>query len=789
MLGSGRGTALRRVALPLQHGVFTAGACWGAEGDRPGLKEGGKCIERERKSLLAVRADIWYPRNHWPFSSWEKINGDDCCLWEGVRCDNQSGHVIKLDLRRPQPSYYDDDYYYDEVSPSLLNLTWLRYLDLSNNYFRGGPIPNFIGSLVNLEYLNLSHAGFGGTLPPQLGGLHLLHSLDLSGNYMLKVENLHWLSHLQYLDMSWVDLSAATDWLHVINGLPSLSVVRLSDCRLQTLPTTLPHVNFTSLSTLDLSWNFFFNTKWPLWLFNITTLAELDLISYTFGLRYNFGLRGPIPDEFEKMKHLEVLKLTGGFGIDGGVTPPSSLTLNKLKELDLSGIRLPEHMEKLSNLRTLALRDIIGQIPESLGNLSHLESLFIYGGGNTSTELPDSLRNLMNLKRLDLRLDLSIYDFQGSLPESLGNLSRLESLSIRGYIHSTTGLPESLGNLGNLKTLELSLYNFHGAIPESLGNLSRLESLSISSGYIITVPESLGNLVNLKDLRLYSYDIISRGGIPKSLGNLRGLKTLHVSGFNVSPQLLRNIGHLCNLTLLEMAGNIGRGAEVNELFEGLSQCTEGSSLEHLVLRDNGFGGYLPNQVGQLSNLNSLVLAGNSFVGSIPASIGEQKSLTNLILRDNNLTGLVPSSIGKLSNLMNLVISSNRFDGVLSEAHFANLSKLKNFAMSYNPALSLSIHWAWLPPFQLDTFKARLCKIGPKFPKWLQTQKKLWELDISNNTISDTLGSNFFNSFGRMPFLNLSHNGIKCNDPRIRYPEPSKYPTLGPPPTDPKTRKG
>ncbi|MQM15847.1 hypothetical protein Taro_048801 [Colocasia esculenta] len=29
----------------------------------------------------------------------------------------------------------------------------------------------------------------------------------------------------------------------------------------------------------------------------------------------------------------------------------------------------------------------------------------------------------------------------------------------------------------------------------------------------------------------------------------------------------------------------------------------------------------------------------------------------------------------------------------------------------------------------------------------------------------------------------------CNDPRIRYPKPSKYPTLGPPPTDPKTRKG
>ncbi|MQL71572.1 hypothetical protein Taro_003883 [Colocasia esculenta] len=704
MLGSGRGGSLRRVALPLQHGVFLAGACWvllslsflcvglchqGTEG-RPGLKAGGKCIDRERKALLAVRADISYPRNYPPFSSWEKINGDDCCLWEGVGCDNQSGHVIKLDLRRPQSS--DDDYYYyyrdyDEVSPSLPNLTRLRYLDLSNNDFGGAPVPSFVGSLVNLEYLNLSHAGFIGTLPPQLGGLHHLHSLDLSGDgFPLKVENLHWLSHLshlQYLDMSWVDLSAATDWLHVINGLPSLSVVRLSGCDLQNLPTTLPHVNFTSLSTLDLSRNVFFNSTWPLWLFNITTLAELDL-------RYNYGLRGPIPDEFEKMKHLEVLIL-GGYGIDGGVTvtPPNLLTLNKLKELDLSGIRLPEHMEKLSNLRKLVLIDIIGQIPESLGNLSHLESLIIYGGHNTSGELPESLGNLVNLKRLDL----SILDSQlgiSHIPESLGNLSRLESLSISGYINSTTGLPESLGNLGNLKTLELFLHNFHGAIPESLGNLrnlkmlelflynfqgcipeslgnlSRLESLSIDgydiaiglpeslgnlvnlreldlyfglwdipeslgnlsqlefqsmSGYNITVPESLGNLVNLKDLRLYSYDTISRGGIPESLGNLRGLKTLHVYRFNISRELLRRMGHLCNLTRLEISGNMELGAEVNELFEGLSQCTKGSSLEHLDLQDNGFGGHLPDQVGQLSNLNSLVLAGNSIVGSIPASIG------------------------------------------------------------------------------------------------------------------------------------------------------------------------
>ncbi|MQM11952.1 hypothetical protein Taro_044864 [Colocasia esculenta] len=553
MWASGRGGSLRRVALPLQHGVFLAGACWvplslsllcvglchqGTEG-RPDLKVGGKCIERERKALLAVRADIWYAQNFSPFSSWEKINGEDCCLWEGVGCDDRSGHVIKLDLRRPLSSD-DDDYYYEprgysKVSPSLLNLTSLRYLDLSYNDFGGAPMPSFVGSLVNLEYLNLSQALFFGTVPPQLGGLRHLHSLDLSGN-PLEVENLHWLSHLshlQYLDMSRVDLSAATDWLHVINSIPSLSVVRLSECWLQNLPTTLPHVNFTSLFTLDLSWNFYYNSRWPLWLFNITTLTELDF-------SYNFGLPGPIPDQFEKMKHLEVLKLNGNYF--GDVTPPSFLTLDKLKVLRLPAIRLPEHMEKLSNLRELVATRIIGQMPESLGNLSHLESLSV-GGHNTSREL-------------------------------------------LAY----------LGNLGKLKRLHLFLDNFHGCIPESLGNLSQLESLYIEGDNItVGIPKSLGNLVNLKDLILFSYGTIG-GGILESLGNLRGLKTLHVSGFNISQDLLRNIStHRCNLTHLEMSWNIGRGAEVNELFEGLSQCTKGSSLEHLALEGNGFGGHLPDQ--------------------------------------------------------------------------------------------------------------------------------------------------------------------------------------------------
>ena len=85
------------------------------------------------------------------------------------------------------------------LSPSLLELKYLNYLDLSNNKFQGIPIPNFIGSLNKLSYLNLSYASFAGMIPSHLGNLSNLLYLDLSTfAYPLTppISNLNWLSGL-----------------------------------------------------------------------------------------------------------------------------------------------------------------------------------------------------------------------------------------------------------------------------------------------------------------------------------------------------------------------------------------------------------------------------------------------------------------------------------------------------------------------------------------------------------------------------------------------------------------
>ena len=177
-----------------------------------------------------------------------------------------------------------------KLNPFLLDLKHLNYFDLSFNNFSASPIPSFLDSMKSLTSLNLSNARFMGLIPHQFGNLSNLLYLNLEcyRTNDLYVNNLQWplgIPLLQHLDMSYVNLSKASNWLQVTDTLPSLFELRLSYSQLPFIPQT-PTVNFsslvvdlhnmTSLRHLDLFGNNF-NSSIPNWLYSFSCLEFLNL--------------------------------------------------------------------------------------------------------------------------------------------------------------------------------------------------------------------------------------------------------------------------------------------------------------------------------------------------------------------------------------------------------------------------------------------------------------------------------------------------------------------------------
>ena len=117
------------------------------------------CKEHERQAILKIKQELIDDDGH--LSSWSP--DQDCYTWSGVKCSNQTGHVIMLNLNvsfsfpsRPLRG---------KLNLSFIELKYLTYLDMSNNDFNYSQIPEFVGSLSNLIHLDLYHANFGRNIP------------------------------------------------------------------------------------------------------------------------------------------------------------------------------------------------------------------------------------------------------------------------------------------------------------------------------------------------------------------------------------------------------------------------------------------------------------------------------------------------------------------------------------------------------------------------------------------------------------------------------------------------
>ena len=219
--------------------------------------------------------------------------------------------------------------------------------------------------------------------------------------------------------------------------------------------------------------------------------------------------------------------------------------------------------------------------------------------------------------------------------------------------------------------------------------------------------------------------------------------------------------------------------------ESISCFNNEYDLQVLNLRGTSMRTKIPDWLGKLKNMKSLNLRYSKIYGPVPASLGNLSSLEYLYLSDNALTGAIPTSFGRLLNLRELYLSNNRLEGVsdecfiqlgnlelldisknlffkavLTEASFANLSRLETLVIDHNEHLSLDMDPKWIPPFQLKSLVADSCIgcFGSEFPPWLQNQKSLIDLLLSNTSISSAIPT--WLAPQNLTTLDLSHNKIR-----------------------------
>ncbi|XP_049361574.1 receptor-like protein 9DC3 [Solanum verrucosum] len=421
------------------------------------------------------------------------------------------------------------DFFYTGISgkvpDSIGNLHSLWYLNLQNCHL-SGSIPESIGNLTAIRELILSENDFTGNVPSTVSKLNKLVRLDLSsnsfrGSILEYIDNLTAITQLTIPDNSFTGNVPST-----IGKLNKLNYLNLENNFLQG-PLHLSFCDMYSLVFLILARNNFSGSI-PGCLGNSSiSISALDL-------RMN-NLHGEIP------RFLSTgLQYLGLYGNQlGGQVPRSLVNCTSLEALDLGNNKIndtfPIWLQKLPNLQVLILKSNLFHGPigdlESEFPFPELRIFDLSFNGFTGT-LPSNFfknfRGMISYKestrscrsenrcRRDTSNDID-YLYHVSLVIK-GNEFDMRITPIMTSVDISSNrfegyIPNSIGNLSSLVLLNLSHNSFRGHIPAEFAKLQQLEALDLSWNKLIgDIPDPLSSLTFLEVLNL-SYNHLA-GRIP-----------------------------------------------------------------------------------------------------------------------------------------------------------------------------------------------------------------------------------------------------------------------------------
>ncbi|KAH9798387.1 hypothetical protein KPL71_006188 [Citrus sinensis] len=438
-------------------------------------------------------------------ASWnQEEENSDCCLWDGIKCKEDTGHVIRLDLTYSCP-YGSINFSQPESTPPWTSrycfysslcigmFIILVFLSLTDCILQG-EFPAEIFQLAKLVFLSLtvlvdlriSHTRFSGKIPDSIENLESLYSLGI------RVE-IRKLTQLHILRLAENQLEGSVP--SSIFELRNLQAVDLSDNNLSgTGDLNIVLLNMESLTALLLSSN---NSH--IFLHNQDQLLSLDLSSNK--------IAGQVPQWLlnVRINSLEYLNfshnLLTGFEQDLFVLPWSKMNI-----LDLSFNKLMIDFDNNS---------LQGRVPKSLANCVKLKFLN-HGDSQITDVFPSWLGTLPEVEVLILKSN----NFHGEIeePQTAFEFPKHRIIDLSHNRFTETKAEIEYPKLSNLITaIILSDNNFVGEIPTSIANLKGLRTLNLSNnnlrGYI---PSTLSNLT-------------LTGQIPQQVADLTSLSFFNVS--------------------------------------------------------------------------------------------------------------------------------------------------------------------------------------------------------------------------------------------------------------------
>ncbi|KAF8041875.1 hypothetical protein BT93_A0466 [Corymbia citriodora subsp. variegata] len=694
------------------------------------------CLEDEMSALLQFKerykiADVSNGHLAHPKTlSWK--NSQDCCSWDGIKCDKNTGHVIVLDLGSSFLSGFIDN------NSTLFQLAHLEKLNLSNNDFNYSQIPSRVGDLLRLTHLDLSASIFSGQVPSEIFKLTRLVYLNLRYNAddctnLLKMKAPGLRSLVQNLtSLEELFLGTINTSSEVLKTLANLSSLRRLD---------MDHCNLDGV--------------FPSAIFLLPKLRYLVVSQ-------NHALTGSLPD-FNSSSPLEVLQLyhtsfSGELSSSVGILP-------SLRILDVTNCKFS------------------GSIPASFANLSNLESLGVSTNPLTAQSI-SSLSWVWKLKKLTA-LALVRNNLYGEIPPSIRNLSQLVELVFIGNQLSGTILSQ-LMNLTRLALLDLKGNNFYGEIPSSIYQLKNLRVLILAQNNFIGTVE-LDNFLKLKQLevlqlssnrlscRTSSVNVIhpqlqvlglascNLSEFPAFLQNQEGMNWLDLSDNNITgdvPFWVWN-GTFKDMQYLNLSHNFLTGLDryypINPLLMYTIDLSHNMlkgplpeappSISYYIVSNNGLTGELPPWICNLSSAFTLDLSSNNLTGVLPVCLGNiSESLVILNLKGNNFHGSIPELLMRGTQLTMINLSDNQLQGKLPRS-LANCKILEFIDVANNFIVDTFPSWLGsLPELHVLILRSNRFHGVIERPKSSSAFLKLRILDLSINAFVGELPTEFFQSW-------------------------------------------